>query len=185
MLNRRDFLKTSTALAMPAAAARKPNIVFIMADDMGKYDAGCYGQKKIHTPNIDRLAASGMLFSQAYCGAAVCAPSRCCLMTGLHAGHGRVRHNNSTRDGSRVSLRPQDVTVAQVLKQAGYANGIFGKWGIGEAGTEGTPEQHGFDEWLGFLNQDHALDYYTDFLWHNGQKQTLKGNLNGAHGEYT
>ena len=182
--SRREFLAASAALALPAAAARKPNIVYIMADDMGMYDAGCYGQKKIHTPNIDRLAAAGMQFSQTYCGATVCAPSRCCLMTGFHTGHGRVRANSSTRDGSRVSLRKEDVTVAQVLKQAGYATGIFGKWGIGEGGTDGMPERHGFDEWLGFLNQDHAVDYFTDYMWHNGQKQTLKGNLNGAKGEY-
>lgn len=182
--SRREFLQSAAALAVPAGNERKPNIVYIMADDMGAFDAGCYGQKKIHTPNIDRLAAAGMQFSQAYTGAPVCAPSRCCLMTGLHSGHGRIRANSSTRDGSRVSLRREDVTVAQVLKQAGYATGIFGKWGIGEAGTEGTPERHGFDEWLGFLNQDHAVDYFTDFLWHNGQKEILKGNLNGAHGEY-
>ncbi len=173
-------------MALPATAApARPNIVFILADDLGNYDLGCYGQKLIKTPNIDRIAAEGMLFKQAYTGATVCAPSRSCLMTGQHTGHTTVRANWSLRTKQRVPLNAGDVTVAQVLKGAGYATGIFGKWGLGEPETTGLPNRHGFDDWFGFLNQDHAVDYYTDYLWRNQNKKILKGNLNGGKKEYT
>ena len=180
-MRRREFL------ALPALAqqpARKPNIVFILADDLGIGDVGCYGAKLIQTPNIDRLAAEGAKFNQAYAGAVVCAPSRSCLMTGQHTGHTRIRENHSGRSSERVPLRAEDVTVAEVLKQAGYATGIFGKWGLGEPGTGGLPNRQGFDDWFGFLNQDHAVDYFTDYLWRNETKETLKGNLNGGRREY-
>jgi arylsulfatase A-like enzyme len=183
-LRRRDFL--SLAAAAPALAQpARPNIVFILADDLGIGDLGCYGGQRIETPNIDRLARDGTRFTDAYAGASVCAPCRSCLMTGQHTGHTRVRDNHTplTGDG-RMPLFPEDVTVAQVLKQAGYATGIFGKWGIGEPGTTGTPNRKGFDDWFGFLNQDHAEDYYTDYLWRNESKETIKGNLNGGRREY-
>ncbi|MFB3825371.1 MAG: arylsulfatase [Bryobacteraceae bacterium] len=182
MLNRREFLAGAAAMAAPAA--RKPNIVFILADDLGYGDVGCFGSKLIQTPNIDRLAAEGMKFNEAYAGAVVCAPSRSCLMTGQHTGHTRIRENHSGRTGKRVPLLPEDFTVAQMLKQAGYATGIFGKWGLGEPDTPGIPTKKGFDHWFGFLNQDHAVDYYTDYLWRNEAKEVLKGNLNGGRKEY-
>lgn len=186
MINRREFLGVTSSLALPASAApARPNIIFILADDLGNFDLGCYGQKLIRTPNIDRIAAEGMRFNQAYAGGTVCAPSRSCLMTGRHTGHTTVRANKSMRTGDRVPLNAGDITVARVLKDSGYATGIFGKWGLGEPETTGLPNRHGFDEWFGFLNQDHAVDYYTDHLWRNERKEFLKGNLNGGKKEYT
>lgn len=161
-------------VAMPRAAAaegRKPNILFILADDLGYGDLGCYGQRQIRTPNLDRLAAEGMRFTQCYAGSTVCAPSRCCLMTGLHTGHARVRGN------ALVPLQPEDVTVAEVLKAAGYATGLVGKWGLGEPGTTGVPNRQGFDEFFGYLNQHHAHNYYPEFLWKNETKYPLAGNV--------
>jgi len=175
--NRRKFLKDAgvgtlgTACAMPwlassiAQAARaggeRPNIIFILADDLGYGDLGCYGQKVIQTPCIDKMAEEGMRFTQCYAGSTVCAPSRCCLMTGYHTGHARVRGNK------RHPLLPEDVTIAEVLKDAGYTTGIIGKWGIGEPETTGIPNKQGFDYWLGFLNQHHAHDYYPNHIWEN------------------
>ncbi|MEI6358532.1 MAG: sulfatase-like hydrolase/transferase, partial [Verrucomicrobiota bacterium] len=124
-------------------------MVLILADDLGYGDLGCYGQTKILTPNIDRLAAEGMRFTQAYAGNTVCAPSRCALMTGKHSGHGRVRSN------VQVPLEPEDVTIAEVLKSAGYHCGAFGKWALGWEGTTGIPNRQGFEEWLGYLDQAH------------------------------
>src|SRR3954469_8759024 len=128
------------AAAAPAAdAPYKPNIVFILADDLGYGDLGCYGQERIRTPRLDRMASEGMRFTQCYAGSTVCAPSRCALMTGLHAGHGTIRGNGA------VPLRPQDRTVAELLKAAGYTTGLVGKWGLGETATTGAPNKKGFD----------------------------------------
>jgi arylsulfatase A-like enzyme len=142
------------------AAAQKPNLIFLMADDMGWGDAGCYGQKHIQTPNIDRLAREGTRFTDVYAGGSVCAPSRSVLMTGQHLGHTRVRGNSGMVGGvgpqGRVPLEPEDVTVAMLLKQVGYATGITGKWGLGEPDTAGIPNRKGFDDWFGYLNQQHA-----------------------------
>jgi len=140
---------------------RKPNIILFLADDLGYGDLGCYGQKYIKTPHLDQMAAEGIRFTDFYSGSTVCAPSRCTLMTGYHTGHSRVRGNDI------VPLLPEDVTVAELLKAAGYATGIFGKWGLGEPGTTGVPNKKGFDEWFGYLNQVHAHDYYPDYLWRN------------------
>ncbi len=158
---------------------RKPNIIFVLADDLGYGDPGCYGQERIRTPHIDRLAAEGMRFTDCYAGSTVCAPSRCALMTGMHMGHAHVRGN------VRVPLRHQDVTVAEVLKAGGYHTGIIGKWGVGEPGTSGVPNQKGFDEWFGYLNQRHAHNYYPTHLWENQQKYPLVGNLDGHQGQYS
>lgn len=172
-------------------AEERPNIIYIMADDLGYADLGCYGQKRIKTPNIDRLAAEGTRFTQCYTGASVCAPSRCVLMTGLHTGHTTIRGNhgrNAPRhdgEANRVPLRADEVTVATLLKRAGYATGITGKWGLGEPGSTGLPNDHGFDEWLGYLNQNHAADYYTDYLWRNKERQSIEGNLNGRRTVYS
>lgn len=148
-----------------------PNIVFILADDLGYGDLGCYGQKRIKTPNLDRLASEGTRFPQCYAGSTVCAPSRCCLMTGMHTGHARVRGN------ALVPLRAEDVTVAEVLKRAGYCTALVGKWGLGEAGSTGMPTRKGFDSFFGYLNQVHAHNYYPDFLWKNDKKVPLEGNV--------
>jgi arylsulfatase A-like enzyme len=167
-------------LSATAAAARPPNIVFIMLDDLGYGDVGCYGQEKILTPNIDRLSREGMRFTDCYAGGSVCAPSRSVLMTGFHAGHTSVRANAGT-----VPLLPGDVTVAQVLQSAGYATGGFGKWGLGDVGTTGVPSKHGFDEFFGYLHQIHAHSYYPEFLWRNEQKYPLPGNRNNGRKQYS
>ena len=158
---------------------RPPNIIFILADDLGYGDLGCYGQKKIQTPNLDRLAAEGMRFTQCYAGSTVCAPSRSVLMTGQHTGHTRVRGNDPV-----VPLRAEDGTVAQLLKQRGYRTGLIGKWGLGDENTDGTPGKKGFDEFVGFLNQTHAHQYYPTNIWRNDSVWLLDGNTNGLKGEY-
>ena len=167
--------RTQDARAAAAGSSpdRKPNIIFILADDLGYGDVGCYGQKRIKTPSLDRLAAEGMRFTQAYAGSTVCAPSRCTLMTGLHTGHCRVRGNK------RLPLRPGDVTVAELLKAQGYATGIIGKWGIGEPGTTGIPNRQGFDTWFGYLNQRHAHNYWPTYLWRNQERAPLKNVVPG------
>ena len=165
--------------ALRAKASGRSNIIFILADDLGYGDLECYGQKRIRTPQIDRLAAEGMRFTQCYAGSTVCAPSRCTLMTGLHTGHARIRGN------AQVPLEPDDVTVAEILKPAGYRTAIIGKWGLGNEGTTGVPNRHGFDEWFGYLDQVHAHNYYPEFLWRNERKWLLRGNANGQKGEYS
>ncbi|OHB65470.1 MAG: N-acetylgalactosamine-6-sulfatase [Planctomycetes bacterium RBG_13_50_24] len=154
----------------------RPNIIFILADDLGYGDLGCYGQKAIKTPNIDKLAAEGMRFTDHYAGSTVCAPSRCCLMTGFHTGHALIRGN------ADVPLRPSDVTVAELLKEAGYSTGIIGKWGLGEADSTGIPNRQGFDYWFGYLNQRHAHNYYPEYLWLNENKFELKNEVNHVIG---
>ena len=171
-------------LALGADAVRaKPNIIFILADDAGIGDFGCYGGKNIQTPNIDRLAAEGMRFTNAYSGSAVCAPTRCVLMTGQHTGH-CVRRSNQSKHGL-IPLPADERTVAQMLKSAGYATGGFGKWGLGNPGTTGVPEKHGFDEWFGYYDQVHAHDYYTDHLIRNSQRVPLPGNADGKREQYS
>src|SRR6478736_3955409 len=147
---------------------RGPNIIFILADDLGYGDVGCYGQKRIKTPNIDRMAAEGLRFTQGYAGATVCAPSRCVLMTGLHGGHARVRGLDPPYLPG-LYLTDSDVTVARVLKDAGYTTGLIGKWGLGmtKAGAkdpeQGLPRRQGFDYFYGYLTHGHAHNYYPDF----------------------
>ena len=157
-----------------------PNIVFIMADDLGYGHLGSYGQQKIETPNIDRLAAEGMRFTQAYAGATVCAPSRSVLMTGLHGGHTPIRRN-----GGGTSLAHEDVTIAEVLKKAGYRTGGYGKWGSGLEGSPGHPNQQGFDEFVGYLHQVHAHFYYPYWLVDNHGKLMLPGNEGRKRGQYS
>lgn len=173
---------------------RRPNIVLIIADDLGYGDLGCYGQEEIQTPNIDRLAKEGMRCTNCYAGAAVCSPSRCVLLTGMHTGHARIRsngtpgfvaHSDQPVQPGRVPLCDEDVTFAEVLKGAGYVTGVIGKWGLGEPGTTGEPNRQGFDEWFGFLNNDHCDDYFTDFLWHNGRRFPLTGNQDNRRTQYT
>ncbi|MEY3479795.1 MAG: Arylsulfatase precursor [Verrucomicrobiota bacterium] len=159
------LLATSPAAESSPQADRKPNIVFILVDDAGIGDFSAYGCKYGLTPNIDRLAAEGMKFSQAYSGSAVCAPSRCVLMTGQHTGH-VLRRANQSKVGL-LSLPADQPTVARMLHDAGYATGGFGKWGLGNPGTSGVAENQGFDVFFGYYDQKHAHDYYTDHLVRN------------------
>ncbi|HBG28246.1 MAG TPA: N-acetylgalactosamine-6-sulfatase, partial [Phycisphaerales bacterium] len=145
-----------------------PNLIFILADDLGYGDLGCYGQKIIKTSNIDRMAAEGMKFTQHYAGSTVCAPSRCSLMTGLNTGHCRIRDNTPG-----ASLLKQDYTVAEMFKEAGYKTAVIGKWGLGGK-ADGLPNQKGFDYFFGYLNQVHAHNYYPEFLWRNKKKVFLR-----------
>jgi arylsulfatase A-like enzyme len=168
----------------PSPAARRPNILLILADDLGYGDLGCYGQTRIKTPNIDKLAAEGIRFTDYYAGSTVCAPSRCALMTGLHTGHCWIRGNG------KQALRPEDKTVASFLQASGYYTGLIGKWGLGNERTSGTPQNKGFDEFVGYLDQTHAHDYYTDHLWHFDPKakfddwQYFYENQDGKKGLY-
>lgn len=197
-MRRRDLLALSSLpFARAALGQRKetrPNFIFMMADDMGRNELGCYGQKLIQTPHMDRLAAEGMRFTDCYAGASVCAPARSVLMTGQHTGHTTVRSNSSRRTGGRVPLKADDKTIASILKgpewrgafdeDRAYATGIFGKWGLGEPGTTGLPNDHGFDEWYGFLNQQHAHHHYPQYLWRNKMREPIKGNYHDANREY-
>ncbi|MBN1818139.1 MAG: arylsulfatase [Sedimentisphaerales bacterium] len=150
---------------------RKPNIIFILADDLGYGDLGCFGQKEIQTPNLDALAAGGIRLTDHYAGSTVCAPSRCCLMTGLHTGHALVRGN------ANVALRTKDTTVARLLKEAGYTTALSGKWGLGEEGSTGIPTRQGFDFFFGYLSQVHAHNYYPEWLWRNEEKVPLRNQV--------
>jgi arylsulfatase A len=143
----------------------KPNIIYILADDLGYGDLGCYGQERIKTPNIDRLADEGMRFTNHYAGSTVSAPSRCCLMTGKHTGKVRIRGNKD------IPLLPQDTTVAGILRKSGYVTALFGKWGLGLQGTSGHPNDKGFLDFVGYLDQTRAHNAYTDRIWKD--KDTL------------
>ena len=168
------------ALLLPALAASQPNIVLIMADDLGYGHLGSYGQQKIMTPNLDRLAERGMRFTQAYAGSTVCAPSRSVLLTGLHGGHTSVRGNLGD-----AHILDSDLTLAEVLKQAGYATGAYGKWGLGLEDSPGHPLRQGFDDFLGYLHQVHAHFYYPFWLTLNHGRMNLVRNRNGGRGQYS
>lgn len=168
-----------TAPAFSETATR-PNVIFILADDLGYGDLGCYGQTTLSTPNIDRLAAEGMRFTRHYAGNTVCAPSRGVLMTGLHTGHGRIRGN-----GDWV-LPDRDLTLPKVLKQAGYSTACFGKYGIGKSNSEDDPRRKGFDEFFGYVDTSHAHNFYPSFLIRNGERVALNnlqipGSEKGGH----
>lgn len=153
--------------SMATAAPRAPNIVFILVDDLGYSELGCYGQKKIQTPRIDRLASEGMRFTQHYSGNAVCAPSRCVLMTGKHPGHAIVRNNREIQPEGQYPIPAETLTLAELLKQHGYVTGAFGKWGLGGPGTVGEPLKQGFDRFYGYNCQREAHNYYPERLWDN------------------
>lgn len=152
----------------------KPNVIYILADDLGYGDLGCYGQKLIRTPNLDRMAHEGMRLTQMYAGSTVCAPSRAVLMTGKHMGHVSVRGNASREKIGDQALRQGETTIAHVFKKAGYATALFGKWGLGEINSDGHPNKMGFDEFFGVLNQTHAHNYYPSWLIHNSEKYPLR-----------
>lgn len=185
------------AQTMAAGAAEgpppRPNIILIVADDLGYAELGCYGQEYIRTPHLDRMAAEGMRFLQFYCGSPVCAPSRCVLLTGKHAGHAAVRDNRPAAGRvhdpeqdlfpGQTPLPEEEVTLAEVLRTAGYATAAIGKWGLGYEGSSGDPLRQGFDLFYGYLCQAHAHNHYPRFLWRNGRREPLPGNHHGATGE--
>jgi len=202
-LRRRDFLKvaglavgsvavsgckTLANSAGTGSAAKKPNIIFIMADDLGYAELGCYGQKKIRTPHIDRMAREGMRFTDYYTGSAVCAPARCNLMTGKHGGHAYVRNNQEVGGWEtfrgQLPLPADAVTVADVLKEQGYATGAFGKWGLGGVGSTGDPLNQGFDRFYGYNCQRHAHNLYPEFLISDREEAVLEGNTRGLTGKH-
>ena len=167
-----------------AAEPAKPNIIFIFADDLGLNEVGCYGQKFIRTPSIDMLAKNGMKFEQFYSGNAVCAPCRCCLMTGKHPGHAFVRDNRQFKKGQegQQPIPATETTIATLLKKQGYATGGMGKWGLGFYDTTGSPMKHGFDYFFGYNCQAHAHTHYPTHLYRNEERLEIKGN-NGAKGD--
>jgi arylsulfatase A len=183
--SRRLFLTTFTvtlvallSAGVPVAAqssAARPNVIFILADDLGYGDLGCYDQKLIQTPSIDRLAKEGMRFTQAYAGATVCAPSRCSLLTGMHNGHAAIRGNREAKPEGQVPMPADTFTVAHLMKQAGYATGLIGKWGLGHPGSTSTPDKMGFDYFFGYNCQREAHEHYPGHLWRNNEKVELGG----------
>jgi arylsulfatase A-like enzyme len=154
----------------------RPNLIFVLADDLGYGELGCYGQKLIHTPHLDRMAAEGMRFTQFYSGNTVCAPSRTVLLTGLHNGHATVRGNGSP-ESAGASLEAGEPTVAKVLKAAGYTTGAVGKWGLGTGNNSGHPDLQGFDAFYGFLTHRHAHNHFPDFLWRGRQRVPLRNEV--------
>ena len=167
-----------------AAADRPPNIVFILADDLGYAELGCYGQEKIRTPRIDRMAAEGMRFTQHYSGCAVCAPSRCALMTGRHMGHAYIRNNSEVKPEGQKPIADSVVTIGEILQAAGYACGAMGKWGLGGPDSVGHPNRQGFDLFYGYLCQRHAHNHFPIYLWRNERRVELAGNTRGLTGEH-
>ena len=194
--NRRDFLKTMSLGAAALAVSQfefcgkqtgpRPNVIFILADDLGYSELGCYGQEKIRTPHIDRIAAEGMKFTQHYSGSPVCAPSRCVLLTGKHTGHAYIRNNdemgyrgevwrNPNLEGNRPLLE-NTYTMGRMFQDAGYTTGAIGKWGLGGPDNSGEPNKQGFDHWYGYLCQRVAHNYYPIHLWRNREKHVLAQN---------
>jgi arylsulfatase len=171
--------------APPEIGGRQPNIVFILADDLGWAELGCYGQTKIRTPNIDRIATEGIRFTQHYSGSPVCAPSRCTLLTGLHTGHAFIRDNHENggwgpdEPEGQLELPEGTVTIGHLLQRAGYRTGVIGKWGLGGPGSSGEPNRQGFDHWYGYLCQRVAHNHYPTHLWRDGQREPLPGNTWG------
>ncbi|MDX9754383.1 MAG: arylsulfatase [bacterium] len=181
-MDRRCFINLAALSSLTVLAPRsgwcqqkRPNIVFIMADDLGYGDLGCYGSTKIHTPHLDQMAREGLRFTQFYAGSTVCAPSRCSLMTGLHTGHTYIRGNTEVQPEGQAPLPSDTVTLAKILKNKGYTTGIIGKWGLGGPGSEGEPNRQGFDHWFGYLCQRQAHTFYPDHLWRNGERVELDG----------
>ena len=160
----------SSTLSATGEEARKPNIIYFMSDELGYYELSMMGHKQLITPNIDKIASEGIVFSRCYAGSSLCAPTRAVLMLGRHTGHTSVRSNKGT------PIRTDEVTVAEVLKKAGYATGGFGKWGLGGRGSTGVPEKHGFDIFFGYYNQGMAHTYYPTHLDLNSEEYPLEGN---------
>jgi len=175
------FLVFLLPLGAAHARARQPNIIFILGDDLGYSDLGCYGQRKIRTPNIDRLAAEGMRFTQHYSGNAVCAPSRCVLMTGRHPGHAFIRDNREVEPEGQWPVPARTVTIAKLFREHGYRTGAFGKWGLGGPGSTGDPLKQGIDRFFGYNCQRVAHNYYPTHLWDNDRRVRLNNPEFSAH----
>ena len=174
-----SLLAGMSACKKEAPAKEVPmNVIYILADDLGYGDIGCYGQQKIKTPNIDRMAQEGMLFTQHYAGCTVSAPSRCSLMTGLHTGHSQIRGNMEIKPEGQQPMAADTYTLGKLMKSAGYTTGIFGKWGLGYPGSSSVPSNMGFDEFFGYNCQRQAHSYYPDHLWHNNDTVFLHENDN-------
>jgi arylsulfatase len=172
--------------SLPAVAdEKKPNIILIIADDLGCFELGCYGQTKIKTPNIDKLAKGGMKFTHFYAGCPVCAPSRCTLMTGKHTGHSTVRNNKEVKPEGQHPIRAEDVTIAELLKARGYVTGAMGKWGLGMWDSTGSPLKHGFDLFFGYNCQRHAHSHYPTYIWRNDKRIELEDNDGKTGKQYT
>jgi len=173
--------------ANPLAAQREqPNIIYILADDLGYGDIGCYGQQYIKTPNIDRLATEGIRFTQHYSGAPICAPARCSLMTGLHTGHTYIRNNRELPDPlayktGQTPIPDETRTMAEMLRESGYATALIGKWGLGSMASEGAPNKQGFDFFYGYADQVHAHNHYPEYLWRNDKQEFIEGNVASVH----
>ena len=179
-----DGAKNESPNKNTLSAQRPPNIIFILADDLGYGDLSCYGQKKFTTPNIDRLAASGIRFTQHYAGSTVCAPSRSVIFTGLHTGHTPIRGNKEVKPEGQHPLPAETITIAEKLKNVGYVTGAFGKWGLGAPGSEGDPNNQGFDNFYGYNCQRQAHHYYPYHLWDNQTKVVLEANAEKGKGVY-
>src|SRR5260370_52296 len=166
-----------------AAETQRPNIVFLLCDDLGYGDVGCFGQKKIHTRNVDRLAAEGMRLTVHYSGNAVCAPSRCVLMTGKHPGHAFIRSNRQYRPDSegQCPVPANEIMLPKILKELGYATGAFGKWGLGAPDTTGEPLRQGIDRFFGYNCQGVAHNFYPTYLWDNAERRVLSNPSFAAH----
>lgn len=190
MRNKIAFIIGVCVLVLPTIkthAQTKPNIIYIYADDLGYGELGCYGQQKIKTPNLDRMAKEGMRFTQHYTGAPVCAPARCMLMTGKHSGHSYIHGNYElgefadSLEGGQMPLPEGTFTVAKLMKQAGYRTALIGKWGLGMANTTGNPQAQGFDYAYGYLDQKQAHNHYPTHLWENGKWDTLNNPVIMVH----
>ena len=195
-MKRRRFLKGLAGIGaggllspwLPTVRANRktrPNIIYILADDLGYGHLGCYGQREIETPHLDRLAAEGMRFTDHYAGSALCAPSRCVLMTGLHTGHCFIRNNKPLPVEGNVPIPAASQTIPKLLKKAGYATACIGKWGLGYPGSEGDPTRQGFDHFFGYNCQRQAHSYYPEHLWRNDEKVMLEGNAGGKQHQYS
>jgi arylsulfatase A-like enzyme len=191
MINKSSLLLVCGALCLTACQSiekpketEKPNIIYLIADDLGYGDLSLTGQEKFKTPNIDKLASEGMIFSQHYSGSTVCAPSRASLFTGLHIGHCPVRGNKEWKDEGQFPLPDSVYMLSELLHSAGYVTGGFGKWGMGYPGSVSAPENVGFDEWFGYNCQRLAHNYYPEYLYHNSEKVFLEGNKNNGTGDY-
>ena len=197
-MNRKQFIQSITASSLALSLENrlqaegnsncKPNIVLIMADDLGWQEIGVMGQKKIRTPNIDNLAIKGMRFNQFYSGSAVCAPSRCNLITGKHGGHAYIRNNREIKNkgdifGGQLPLPEGEIGLAKILKSVGYTTGCFGKWGLGAIGTTGDPLNQGFDRFYGYNCQRHAHNLYPKYLVNDQENELLPGNTRSNTGE--
>lgn len=175
---------SSKTTVQDPGADNKPNIIYIVADDLGYGDLSSYGQQRFQTPNIDRIAKEGMMFTDHYAGTTVCAPSRCALMTGMHTGHAFIRGNKEWQPEGQWPIPDSLYTIAEMLKEAGYTTGAFGKWGLGFVGTSGDPNKQGFDHFFGYNCQRLAHNYYPGHLWNNDEKIVLEGNLNRGTSDY-